>query len=73
MKEGDLVKIRLQFKEDDVVGTVLSIKPTQPHVTKPTQPGPVYEIKILTDKGIWESWIDQRDYAEVLAKSPTFK
>lgn len=67
MKEGDLVKIRLQFREEDVVGTVLSIKLTQPLIAKPTQPGPVYEVRILTNKGIWESWIDQRDYTEVLA------
>jgi len=69
VKAGDLVRIKLQFKcqPQEVVGTVLSIKPNSSHVAKPLQPGPVYEVKILTSEGsIWESWIDQRDQAEIL-------
>lgn len=69
MKTGDLVKIKLQFKSQPqvIIGTVLSIEHNSSHVTKPLQPGPVYQVKILTNEGsIWESWIDQRDYAEIL-------
>lgn len=70
MKVGDLVKIKLQFSStsaNEVIGTILSVKPAQPHICQALQPGPVYEIKILQSDGkIWESWIDQRDYAEIL-------
>ena len=70
---GDLVKITLRdFMKSDpqiIIGTVLDACPGRPHITpeSPSEPGPIYEIKVLTTSGeIWESWIDQRDEIEIL-------
>lgn len=52
-----------------LIGTVLETGHGMPHITpdSPSEPGPIYEIKILTTSGeIWESWVDQRDEIEVL-------
>ena len=52
-----------------LIGTVLETSLGKPHITpdSPSEPGPIYEIKILTTSGeIWESWVDQRDEIEVL-------
>jgi hypothetical protein len=52
-----------------LIGTVLETNLSKPHITpeSPSEPGPIYEIKILTTSGeIWESWVDQRDEIEVL-------
>ena len=74
MKRGDLVKITLQdFIKDPemasevVIGTVISVSPEKPQVGLSYQPGPVYNIKILTTDGaVWKSWVDQRDIVEVI-------
>lgn len=70
---GDLVKITLRdFMRSNpqiLIGTVLETNLSKPHITpeSPSEPGPIYEIKILTTSGeIWESWVDQRDEIEVL-------
>jgi len=52
-----------------LIGTVLETNLSKPHITpeSPSEPGPIYEIKILTTSGeIWESWVDQRDELEIL-------
>ena len=70
---GDLVKVTLKdFMRSDpqvIIGTVLETSPGRPHITpeSPSEPGPIYEIKLLPTSGeIWESWIDQRDDLEIL-------
>lgn len=76
MKPGDLVKITLQGfinrKNPDiksVIGTIIDMSPIMPHIEPhpPLEPGPVYELKILTIQGIiWELLVDQRDKIEII-------
>lgn len=74
MKPGDFVRITLNdyIKDPDeppqvITGTLLHVRLETPLVLASIEPGPVHEVKVLTVEGeIWESWIDQRDSAEVL-------
>lgn len=74
MKPGDLVKITLQNGSKNspeiIVGTIVSIAPRMPHLEPdpPIQPGPVFDVKILVSDGtVWSSWVDQRDFIEVIS------
>lgn len=70
---GDLVKVTLRdfIKSEPhvIVGAVLDVNPSLPqiHAEPQMEPGPIYEIRLLTTSGeIWESWVDQQDEVEVL-------
>jgi len=76
MKTGDFVKIlpqefahRADAASKTVIGTIISISPMMPHLEpySPLQPGPIYNVQILTTEGkMWTSCIDQRDSIEVI-------
>jgi len=70
---GDIVKITMGtiFSSSEVSGIVVSISPVMPHLEPhtPFQPGPIYDVKLLTSEGmIWSSMIDQTDKIEILRK-----
>lgn len=76
VKKGDFVKVtlidRVKKAPQVLIGTILHVKPSLPHISSdpPLQPGPVYELKLLTTSGeIWDSWIDMRDDVEIIQES----